>query len=118
MVTTILTNSVHNLYTPVFIHVITFQFICTISLLVPHLMSLQICAPPPLPPAIFYSKVTVFAIYISMVHWYMLKNRQGMSKQGHPQTMVPETKISLVVPPSIMHSTLQRSWFSELCVKD
>lgn len=109
------TRFLDNLYTPVFIYVITFQFICTISLLVPHLVSLQICAPPP--TIMFYSKVTVFAIYVSMVHWYMLKNRQGMYNQGHPQRMEPETKISLVVPCSIMHSISQKSQFSELCMK-
>jgi len=45
----------------------------------------------------FYSTVTAFAIYISMVLWYTKKNRQGMSNQGHPQRIEPETKISLVV---------------------
>jgi hypothetical protein len=41
------TRFLDNLYTRVYIYVIAFQFICTISLLVPHLMSLQICASPP-----------------------------------------------------------------------
>jgi len=68
------------LYTPVFIHVITFQFICTISLLVPHLMSLQIYAPLPL------SCFTVKRLSLQFMFQWCTGTVHAEEQTGHVQS--------------------------------